>query len=210
MMDTAVMARVVIGVVGFLVLLFLLEKLFHAFGRKEEESPQRENGRQGEQQAAELIRSVLREGDHLFTNVEISFQGRPAEIDAVVVNTCGVFVIEVKNYSGKLVGGEDDYDWKKYHMTEAGNVYVKTVKNPIKQMKRQVYLLAHYLEYYGVKVWVEGYAMLLHRNSPVNSGCILWNTRDIDRAVHTPGKVKLTGRKVLEISRLMEQTEKRY
>ena len=101
-------------------------------------------------------------------------------------------------------------NWEKYHMTEAGNVYVKTVKNPIKQMKRQVYLLAHYLEYYGVKVWVEGYAMLLHQNSPVNSGCILRNTRDIDRAVHTPGKVKLTGRKVLEISRLMEQTEKRY
>ena len=62
-MDTAVMARVVIGIVGVLVLLFLLEKLFHAFGRKEERSPQRENGRQGERQAAELIRSVLREGD---------------------------------------------------------------------------------------------------------------------------------------------------
>lgn len=46
-----------------------------------------------------------------------------------------------------------------------------------------------------------------YRNSPVNSGCILRNTREIDRAVHTPGKVKLTGRKVLEISRLMEQTE---
>ncbi|MFR7622145.1 MAG: hypothetical protein ACLUYW_02310 [Lachnospiraceae bacterium] len=49
-----------------------------------------------------------------------------------------------------------------------------------------------------------------YRNSPVNSGCILRNTREIDRAVHTPGKVKLTGRKVLEISRLMEQTEKRH
>ena len=49
-----------------------------------------------------------------------------------------------------------------------------------------------------------------YRNSPVNSGCILRNTREIDRAVHTPGKVKLTGRKVLEISSLMEQTEKRH
>ncbi len=210
MMDTAVMARVVIGVVGFLVLRFLLGKLFHAFGRKEEESPQRENGRQGERQAAELIRSVLREGDHLFTNVEISFKGRPAEIDAVVVNTCGVFVIEVKNYSGKLVGGEDDYEWKKYHMTEAGNVYVKMVKNPIKQMKRQVYLFAHYLECHGVKVWVEGYAMLLHRNSPVNSGYILENIRDIDRAVHMPGRMKLTDRKILQISKLLEQAEKTY
>ena len=205
MMDTAVMARVVIGIVGFLMLLFLLEKLFHAFGRKEEESPQRENGRQGERQAAELIRSVLREGDHLFTNVEISFEGRPAEIDAVVVNTCGVFVIEVKNYSGKLVGGEDDYEWKKYHMTEAGNVYAKMVKNPIKQMKRQVYLLAHYLEYYGNKAWVEGYAMLLHRNSPVNSKYILASTREIDRAIHTPSRTKLTARAVRQISNLLEQ-----
>lgn len=55
-----------------------------------------------------------------------------------------------------------------------------------------------------------GITMQIVRFPYRNSGCILRNTREIDRAVHTPGKVKLTGRKVLEISRLMEQTEKRH
>ncbi len=49
-----------------------------------------------------------------------------------------------------------------------------------------------------------------YRNSPVNSGCILRNTREIDWLYIRREKVKLTGRKVLEISRLMEQTEKRH
>lgn len=79
--------------------------------------------------------------------MSIAYDGRPAELDCVVVNKNGVFVIEVKNYVGVLFGKENEYEWKKYKKTAAGNVYEKTVKNPIKQVKRQVYILAKYLEY---------------------------------------------------------------
>ena len=54
------------------------------------------------------------------------------------------------------MGGEDDYEWKKYHTSEAGNTYVKSVKNPIRQVRRQAGILAEYLKYYGVRVWVSG------------------------------------------------------
>ena len=118
------------------------------------EPPQKRAGRYGEKYAASVIKSVLREGDTLLSNVSIAYDGRPAELDCVVVNKNGVFVIEVKNYVGVLFGKENEYEWKKYKKTAAGNVYEKTVKNPIKQVKRQVYILAKYLEYYGVDVWV--------------------------------------------------------
>lgn len=168
------------------------------------EAPERRVGRLGEERAAEIIRSVLKEDDRLFTNVQISYEDKPAELDNVIVNKYGVFIIEVKNYNGTLVGKEDDYEWVKYHTTDAGNTYSKMVKNPIKQVKRQVYILAKYLEYYSpTRGWVEGYAMLLDGNSPVESGYILSSIEDIDRAIHTPKRNRLTPKTINEIAKLV-------
>lgn len=96
-------------------------------------------GTMGERAAQRAVSSVLREGDHLFTNVCVEFDGRSAELDLVVVNKYGVFIIEVKNYTGHIVGSENDGEWLKYKTTPAGMTYEKTVRNPIKQvMKRFV------------------------------------------------------------------------
>lgn len=168
-------------------------------------SAQRLAGRQGEKFASEMIKSVLREGDHYFTNVTISFDNRPTELDNVIVNPYGVFIIEVKNYEGYLVGSADDYEWKKIRTTPAGNTYVKVVKNPIKQVRRQIYLLAHYLDAYGTRVWVEGYALLLHENSPVESAYILSNVQDIDKAIHTPGRNRRSQSAMDSIIHLLSQ-----
>ncbi len=162
-------------------------------------------GIRGEEAAARAIESVLREGDRLFTNVSIEYDGKPAELDNVVVNKYGVFIIEVKNYTGYIVGGEDEYEWRKYKTTDAGNTYEKTVKNPIKQVKRQVYVLARYLEYYGPRVWVRGYAILLHGNSPVQSEYMLTSVADIDRVIHTPDRRMLDAKTLEKINELLSE-----
>lgn len=161
-------------------------------------------GRQGEEIAAYVIRRVMRPDDVLLTNVQITYDGRPAEMDSIIVNKYGVFIIEVKNYTGILVGGEDDYEWTKYHTTDAGNTYSKAARNPIRQVKRQVYLLARYLEIHGIDVWVEGYAFLTNRNSPVKSKVMLESPGDIDRAIHTKGKKLLGKTAVDKIVKLLE------
>lgn len=107
------------------------------------EEPDRRAGRIGEQKAADMICKVLRDDDRLFLNVKISLDDQRTELDNVIVNPHGVFIIEVKNYSGRLEGAETDYEWAKYHTTEVGNIYSKQVKNPIRQVKRQVYILSH-------------------------------------------------------------------
>lgn len=155
------------------------------------EQPERAAGRRGEKAAASAIRSILRKDDRLFTNVEFTVENRPAELDCVVVNRYGVFIIEVKNYVGFLLGSADDYQWEKYKITDAGNVYEKEVKNPIRQVKRQVYLLAKYLKSQGIPVWVRGYALLLHGNSPVSGEYILSDLREIDRVLHTSNRPPL-------------------
>lgn len=169
------------------------------------ESASRRAGRRGEEIAGEIIRRVLKEGDYLLTNVEITYDGRQAEMDCIVVNRFGVFIFEVKNYSGQLVGDEGDYEWQKIKITASGNVYAKQVKNPIRQLKRQVYLLAQYLKFNQIKVWVEGYVILLNQNSPVESECIIFSLLDIDRAVHTEGKNHLLPKEIEQIITLLQR-----
>ncbi len=175
--------------------------------------PERRAGIRGEEAAEELIRSVLRPEDALFTNVGIEYEEKLAELDCVVVNKYGVFIFEVKNYSGTLYGGVKDTYWEKMHVSEVGNTYWKTVRNPIGQVKRQIYLLANYLKYYGVNVWVEGFALVLDEEnkrgrllridfaSVSDSGNL---QEEIGRAVHTWGRNRLNRETVERIKELME------
>jgi hypothetical protein len=165
------------------------------------EAPERRAGRRGEIIATDIIKGVLREEDYLLTNVSISCDGRPAELDNVVVNKYGVFIIEVKNYKGRLYGEEDDYTWEKHKDDGYGNTFEKEVKNPIKQVKRQVYILAKYLEFYNV--WVEGYVLLIQGNSPVQSKYVFESSEDIDRAIHTFGKNRLSVHTVESIRNML-------
>ena len=149
---------------------------------QEYERPEERAGREGEYIAINIIRRVLRNGDVLLTNVDISYDGRKAELDNVIINKYGVFIIEVKNYAGTIYGKTDPY----------GNTFTKTVRNPIKQVNRQVYLLARHLEEYGFYVWVEGYAFFVQGNSPVWCKEVLGSSNDIDKAVHTFNKNRLS------------------
>ena len=169
------------------------------------ESASERAGRHGEEIAAEIISRVLKEGDHLLTNIEIAYDGRRAEMDCIVVNKFGAFIFEVKNYSGQLIGDEDDYEWQKIKITDAGNMYAKQVKNPIRQLKRQVYLLAHYLQDHRIRVWVEGRVILLHQNSPVDSGLVISSLSDIDKAIHTEGKKRLHPKEIGQIITLLQR-----
>ena len=214
------MLKVIIGIIAvFILVLFLIwhsrrddsrRKLHGSGDRKKTEfwewflTPEyKRAGIRGEEAVVRAIESVLREGDNLFTNVSVEYDGKPAELDDVIVNKYGVFIIEVQNYTGHIVGNEDDYEWQKFKTTDAGNTYVKTVKNPIKQVKRQIYILARYLEYYGIRVWVKGYAIMLHGNSPVDSDYLLKSVEDIDRAIHTNDRTMLSTNTIERIAKLL-------
>ncbi|MBQ3773504.1 MAG: NERD domain-containing protein [Pseudobutyrivibrio sp.] len=160
------------------------------------EDPVERAGRRGEEIATDIISRVLTDDDILLTNVRISFEGSRSEVDNLIINSHGVFIIEAKNYVGELVGGLDDYEWKKYKITPGGDIYCKTVKNPIKQVKRQIYILSHILKQHKLDVWVDGYVILLEKNSPVDDDMILESLSDIDKAIHGLGGNRLSDREI--------------
>ena len=160
------------------------------------EDPVKRAGRRGEEIATDIISRVLTDDDILLTNVRISFEGSRSEVDNLIINSHGVFIIEAKNYVGELVGDLDDYEWKKYKTTPGGDIYCKTVKNPIKQVKRQIYILSHILRQHKLDVWVDGYVILLEKNSPVDDNMILESLSDIDKAIHGLGNNRLSDKEI--------------
>lgn len=191
----------IIWIIAITIILFLLYRLQKWF----REIPVRQAGKEGELAAQEIIREVLRENDILLSNICISYEGKETELDNVVITDKGVFIIEVKNYSGKLIGKEEDFEWKKYKLSTGGNVYEKNVKNPIKQVKRQVYILSHYLKSQGIDIWVEGYALLLENNSPVHGEYVLESRKEIGTAIHRQGRNHLSRKTMGEVRTLLKR-----
>ena len=188
-------------VLGLIVLAAVLSIIFFIWlalkvGVRPIELPEKRAGRLGERFAYEVISEILREDDVLLTNITVTFDGKQAEFDDVIINSTGVYIIEVKNYSGELFGDEDDYEWIKNKMTPGGQFYQKTVKNPIKQVKRQVNILSQYLQNNGINAWIKGYVFFVEQNCPVQSEYVLATQRDIDEAVHRPGDEALNERTI--------------
>ncbi|MBR4375436.1 MAG: NERD domain-containing protein [Spirochaetia bacterium] len=167
------------------------------------ETPAKKAGRLGEMYATSIIEEVQNKNDVLLTKVEIAVDGKRTELDNVVINDKGVFIIEVKNHSGQLSGDEDDFEWIQSKVTEAGNLYQKNVKNPIGQVKRQIFLLSELLKNHGIRVWIKGYVFFVERNSPVNSEYVLETRKDIDTAIHSRSKNHLNKKMIEEIRKLL-------
>ena len=178
-------------VIGFIVVVLLtsfFQRVFHIH----EETQQKKAGRYGEKIATAVIREILTTDDKLLTNVPIRAAGKQTELDNVIINSNGVFIIEVKNLRGVLSGNETDPDWLQTKSSSGGEFYQKTVKNPIKQVKRQIFILASLLKAYHLHVWVEGYVFFVEQNSPIKSEYVLKTQRDIERKIHSKGKTKLS------------------
>lgn len=62
------------------------------------------------------------------------------ELDHVVLSAHGIFVIETKNYSGWIFGGEHDHKW-----TRTGHGKKQQFLNPLKQNRAHVNALAAFL-----------------------------------------------------------------
>ena len=170
----------IIVIIFFVIILFI----FLLLSLSNDEDQKRIAGKEGELQAKKILNHYLNENDLLLNNLNISIHGRNTELDYVIINNNGIFIFEVKNFSGKLVGNEDDQYWNKYKISRGNKEYIKEIRNPIKQLKREIYLLKEYLKYYGVDLWIEGYVLFVNMNSPVESEYTVNDKSEIDDILH--------------------------
>jgi len=161
-------------------------------------------GKRGEKYAFAYVKKVLKDGDVMLNNVALSYEKKKTELDALVINKNGVYIIEVKNFKGRIYGKENDEKWKKVKVTGAGNVYNKYIDNPLGQLNREVYILAKYLKKRGINVWINGYVFFVNKNSPIHTPVVLENLKDVDAAIHTKGERKLSDSEISRIIKILK------
>lgn len=97
-------------------------------------------GKEGEDQIAYELKNYIC-GGSLYKNVFIPIKaGKDTEIDLLLVNCYGIFVIESKNWSGELIGKENSDKW--ILSSNSGESYMD---NPCKQNEYHLKRLREYL-----------------------------------------------------------------
>lgn len=99
------------------------------------ESPEN-RGKRGENEVKRVIGKTIKNEQYVINDLIVSNDGNTSQIDHIVINTRGVFVIETKNYSGGIYGSENQREWTQ--VLAYGKVKNK-LYNPLKQNATHVY-----------------------------------------------------------------------
>lgn len=126
-------------------------------------------GLNGEKTALTAL-AKLSDDYYVFTTVCSEFEGKKGEIDCLVLGKNGLFVIEVKNHNGKICVVESGDYWEQHKVGRKGGRYSKRIRNPLKQTKRNVYILSQHLKRNGIRVWIEG--VVYFTNEKVELDCL--------------------------------------
>ena len=100
-------------------------------------------GRCGELRVEFALGSTILGEKYVINNLCLNVgENKTCQIDHVLINRNGVFVIETKNYSGRIYGNENQREWTQ--VLGYGNVKNKFY-NPIKQNSTHIYHISQIL-----------------------------------------------------------------
>ena len=87
------------------------------------------------------------------------------EADFVVVGPNGVFIIENKDYRGRVEGDWNSAHWEVHKISRCGTPYMKSCRNPVRQVQVYVSLLAAIFSGRDIKAWITPMVSLSRDNS---------------------------------------------
>lgn len=108
------------------------------------------SGLDGEEYTQDLLMK-LPNAYSVLSTVFLEVEGQHSEIDLLVISQYGLFVVEVKNHSGIIYGKKSQNTWRQEKRRET-----KYLKNPLKQLSREIRLLDRTLKTFGIHVPIHG------------------------------------------------------
>ncbi len=96
-------------------------------------------GNRGELKVKRALGKNIQDEKYVINDLLIVYEGKSSQIDHVLITRTGIFVIETKNYSGRIYGIGDQREWTQ--VLQYGNVKNK-LYNPIMQNKSHIYALS--------------------------------------------------------------------
>lgn len=113
------------------------------------------SGLKGEKALYKLAKKYKNEY-HVFINLPVRYKRNRSEIDMLLVGENGIIIVEAKNHSGTIIGGDKDEQWTQYKHYKDGHTTESEMKNPIRQISRQRDILKNILRSNGYDVWIDG------------------------------------------------------
>ena len=93
-------------------------------------------GKRGENKVRWVISETIENEQYVINDLILVNEGKSSQIDHIVINPRGIFVIETKNYSGEIYGSENQREWTQ--VLAYGKVKNK-LYNPLKQNATHIY-----------------------------------------------------------------------
>ncbi|MBE6550568.1 MAG: NERD domain-containing protein [Ruminococcaceae bacterium] len=129
-------------------------------------------GMEGEESALTIFK-VLPDTYHIFTNCELSYGEKHSETDIIVVGPTGVFIVEVKNHKGIIVGNASDKNLLQFKHSSDYNNYIiygntrvaKEFYNPVKQIGTHIWCLSNILQDRHIRTWVSGCVLFINNEA---------------------------------------------
>jgi len=121
-------------------------------------------GRQGEKAVANALTNGLSDEYYLINGVYL--KGRGGDIDHIVLGPSGVYVLETKNWSGKIICHGDQWQRPGKKVNSSPSLQAKYNTQKVKK------LVDTSPDFRGLKVWIEGLLVFtnnyadLHLNNP--------------------------------------------
>ncbi len=113
-------------------------------------------GELGEWKVEYVLKSVAGGSGKVLNNYMFMGEQRSVQVDHILINEYGIFVIETKNYSGRIYGSGKQSEWTQ--VLAKGNVKEK-FRNPLKQNAGHIYNLRKLLDkdipVFGIVVFVQ-------------------------------------------------------
>ncbi len=113
-------------------------------------------GYEGEKTVTKILQPTL--GDEYFLINDVYIHDDYGNVDHIVLGPNGVFVIETKNFAGKIVCDGDE--WSVQHAGRFNRLIHHDFGSPSRQVKRNAVRVKRMIESIGVlnssKIWVEG------------------------------------------------------
>ena len=126
-------------------------------------------GRKGEVQVRELLLTRLPAGMLMLNNLELP--GLGGDLDLVVVGGAGLFLAEVKSWSGAIKCSPDGLRWSR--ISTSGQWQL--LPDPAAQAQREIRALREYLQHADpdlcrrTQLWIDGFIVFAHPRASVDA-----------------------------------------
>lgn len=114
-------------------------------------------GLKGEVTVTQTLHQALPNDCYILNDVTVRRGWHSAQMDHIVVTPRGIFLVETKNWRGRITGAEDERRWRQDKGSGQPPVFLA---NPIMQNRRHAEIFRHWLRAHGVD-WPDVFPVLV-------------------------------------------------